>query len=65
MGSLLENETWESMKLSKGRKSLQNKWVYRIMHEGKEKSEIYKERMVMKGFAQKERIDFIEIFSCC
>ena len=63
MNSLLENKTWELVNLPKGRKALQNKWVYRIKHEGDEKNERYKARLVMKGFAEKEGIDFTEIFS--
>jgi len=60
---LLENKTWELVKLPKGRKTLQNKWVYKIKHEGEGKKERYKARLVVKGFAQKEGIDFNEIFS--
>eukprot|EP00253_Pinus_taeda_P028006 PITA_28006 len=63
MNSLQENKTWELVNLPKGRKALQNKWVYRIKHEGDEKKERYKARLVLKGFAQKEGIGFTEIFS--
>ena len=63
MNSLLENKTWELVNLPKGRKALQNKWVYRIRHEGDKKKGRYKARLVVKGFSQKEGIDFIEIFS--
>eukprot|EP00253_Pinus_taeda_P035284 PITA_35284 len=63
MNSLLENKTWELVNLPKGRKALQNKWVYEIKHEGDEKKERYKVRLVVKGFAQKEDIDFTEILS--
>ena len=63
MDSLLENKTWELVKLPKERKALQNKWVYRIKQDGEGKKERYKARLVVKGFAQKEGIDFNEIFS--
>jgi ATP-binding cassette subfamily B (MDR/TAP) protein 1 len=63
MQSLLEKKTWELVNLPKGRKSLQNKWVYKIKHEGEGKKETYEARLVVKGFSQKEGIDFTEILS--
>ena len=63
MDSLLENKTWELVKLLKGRRALQKKWVYKIKHEGEGEKKRYKARLVVKGFAQKEGIDFNEIFS--
>lgn len=56
-------KTWELVKLPKGRRALQNKWVYIIKHEGEGEKKRYKERLVVKGFSQKEGIDFNEIFS--
>ena len=61
--SLLENETWELVKLPKGRKSLQNKWVYKIKYDGEGKKERYKARLAVKGFSRKEGIDFTKILS--
>eukprot|EP00253_Pinus_taeda_P004954 PITA_04954 len=63
MNPLQENKTWELVNLPKGRNAIQNKWVYMIKHEGDEKEERYKVRLVVKGFDQKEGIDFTEIFS--
>ena len=54
MNSLQENKTWELVNLPKGRKALQNKWVYRIKHEGDEKKERYKARLVVKGLPKKK-----------
>ncbi|KAH9292507.1 hypothetical protein KI387_008911, partial [Taxus chinensis] len=60
--SLMENQTWDLVKLPEGKRALQNKWVYRVKDEegGKKR---YKARLVVKGFAQKQGIDFDEIFS--
>ena len=45
-----------------GERALQNKWVYNLKEEdGGEKR--YKDRLVVKGFAQKKGIGFDEIFS--
>ena len=58
----VKNQTWDLVKLPTGKRALQNKWVYRLKEEdgGKKK---YKDRLVVKGFAQKKGIDFDEIFS--
>ena len=62
MDFLLENQTWELTELSERMKALHNKWVYRIKnkHDG---SKRYKARLVVKGFQQKEGINYTEIFS--
>ena len=62
MDSLLGNQTWELTKLPKGKKALYNKWVYRIKNEH-DGSKRYKVRLVVKGFQQKEGIDYTGIFS--
>ena len=53
MDSLLWNQTWELTELPVGKKTLHNKWVYRINneHDGNKR---YKDRLVVKGFQQKE-----------
>ena len=62
MDSLLGNLTWELTELPVGKKALHNKWVYRIKNEH-DGSKRYNARLVVKGFQQKEGIDFTEIFS--
>ena len=62
MNSLLGNQTWEIIELPAGKKALHNKWVYRIKNEHND-SKRYKARLVVKGFQEKEGIDYLEIFS--
>ena len=62
MDSLLGNQTWELTELPVCKKALHNQWVYRIKNEH-DGSKRYKARLVVKGFQQKEGIDYTEIFS--
>uniref|UniRef100_A0A2N9HK67 Reverse transcriptase Ty1/copia-type domain-containing protein n=1 Tax=Fagus sylvatica TaxID=28930 RepID=A0A2N9HK67_FAGSY len=50
------------VELPKGKKALRNKWVFKLKKDG-EKLVKYKARLVVKGFNQKQGIDFDEIFS--
>ena len=59
----MSNQAWLLAELLKGKKkTLQNKWVYRIKeeHDG---SKRYETRLVVKDFQQKGGIDYTEIFS--
>ena len=62
LGSLDKNQTWSLVKLPAGKKALQNKWVFRVKDEA-DGSKRYKARLVVKGFQQKEGVDYNEIFS--
>jgi hypothetical protein len=62
MDSLVNNQTWDLVKLPAGKKELKNKWVYKLKEEDGGKKR-YKARLVVKGFAQKKCIYFDEIFS--
>ncbi|GJU46168.1 retrovirus-related pol polyprotein from transposon TNT 1-94 [Tanacetum coccineum] len=61
--ALHKNKTWELVPLPGGRKPIGNKWVYKIKRNGDDQVERYHARQVVKGYAQKEGIDFNEIFS--
>ena len=55
-------EFWDLCKLPTGKRTLHNKWVYKLKEEDEGKK-IFKARLVVKGFAQKKGIDFDDIFS--
>ena len=63
MKSLHKNNTYELMKLSKGKRASKNKWVLKRKPEPNRSQLRYKARLVVKGFSQKKGIDFEEIFS--
>uniref|UniRef100_A0A803MH37 CCHC-type domain-containing protein n=1 Tax=Chenopodium quinoa TaxID=63459 RepID=A0A803MH37_CHEQI len=62
MQSLISNQTWELTELPIGKKALHNKWIYRAKKEHDD-SKRYKARLVVKGFQQKEGVDYNEIFA--
>ena len=49
MDSLIRNQYWDFIELLIGKRTLQNKWVYRLKEEGGKKR--YKYRLVVKGFS--------------
>ncbi|GJU81720.1 retrovirus-related pol polyprotein from transposon TNT 1-94 [Tanacetum coccineum] len=57
------NDSFEAelVPLPGGRKPIGNKWVYKIKRNGDDQVERYRARLVVKGYAQKEGIDFNEI----
>ncbi|CAI7867597.1 unnamed protein product [Closterium sp. NIES-53] len=60
--SHMENETWTLTNLSPGRKALECMWVLRVKTDVEGRLERRKRRLVIKGFQQREGIDFQEVF---
>ena len=61
--SLLANGTWNLFDCPQDVKPISCKWVYRVKYKPNGKIDKYKERLVAKGFAQQEGIDYEENFS--
>ena len=62
MKALHRNQTRELVALRIGRKAISNKWVYKIKQDDDYQVKWYREKLVVEGYAQKEGIDFNEIF---
>ena len=62
INSLWKNDNYELIELPKWRKELKNKWVFKVKNEDKKLLK-YKARLVVKGFGQRQGIDFDEICS--
>ena len=63
MNALAKNATWDLVELPRNRKTVGCKWVYKSKKGVDDKVERYKSRLVVKGYSQKQGIDFHEIFS--
>lgn len=64
MNSLEKNETWDIVDRPKERKVIECRWIFKIkpgVPGGEPKR--YKGRVVAKGYAQREGIDYQEVFS--
>nr|KYP73744.1 Retrovirus-related Pol polyprotein from transposon TNT 1-94 [Cajanus cajan] len=63
MKSLYDNHTFDLMKKPKGKRALDNRWIYRVKYENNSTSLRYKVKLVVKCFSQRKGVDFNEIFS--
>jgi hypothetical protein len=61
--SLLENQTWDLVPLSLGRKIVRSRWVYRTKSIVDGHVSIYKAMLVAKDFHQVHNIDYDETFT--
>lgn len=58
-----DNDTWSLVKLPKRKKAVDVKWIYKVKLNPKGEVIRHKARLIAKGFLQKERIDYDEVFA--
>ncbi|CAI7846443.1 unnamed protein product [Closterium sp. NIES-54] len=61
--SIEENGMWELVELPEGRKAITSKWLFKIKSDADGKIERYKSRLVAKGYQQKAKVDYKELFA--
>ena len=63
MDSIQENQTWELSVLPANHKAIGLKWVFKVKKDPDGNITKYKARLVAKGYAQREGVDFEEVFA--
>ena len=61
--ALYGNNTWELVLRPYARKAIPCKWVFKLKLDSSGNVERFKARLVAKGFAQREGIDYTEVFA--
>ena len=61
--SIQANKTWELSTLLKGHKAIGLKWVFKVKKDPNGIVTKHKARLVAKGYAQREGVDFEEVFA--
>ena len=62
MHTLMENETWDLVDVSKGVKPIGFRWVHKVKYNADGSINQYKARSVGKGYVQQHGIDYDEMF---
>jgi len=62
MDSMARNKVWELLNLPSQRKSIENKWVFKIKRGENGSIDKYKARLMAKGFTQIKGVDYEETF---
>ena len=61
--AIKKNDTWELATLPTGKKTPGVKWVYKLKKNAKGQAERYKARLVVKGYSQRQGIDYDEVLA--
>ena len=61
--SIQENNTWYYTNLPKGHKAIGLKWIYKVKRDPESNIVKHKARLVAKGYAQRQGVDYEEVFA--
>ena len=61
--SILQNHMWELVDLPPGSKPLRCKWIFKKKMKADGSIDKYKARLVIKGYKQKEGLDYFDTYS--
>jgi hypothetical protein len=61
--SIMKNDVWDIVPRPEGKSVVTSKWIYKIKHAADGSIEKYKVRFVVRGFSQKEGVDYEETFA--
>ena len=61
--SIMQNHTWEQVDLPHEHKPLGSKWIFKRKMKADRSINKYKSRLVIKGYKQKERLDYFDTYS--
>lgn len=61
--ALLKNNTWKMVEIPENKKLIESRWVFRVKRNQDGTISRYKARLCAKGYAQKQGIDYNEIYA--
>jgi hypothetical protein len=61
--SIMRNDVWDIVPRPEEKSIVSSRWLYKIKHAADGSIEKFKARFVARGFSQKERVDYEEMFS--
>lgn len=62
ISALKSNKTWMLTNLPSGKQPIRCKWIYKIKHNYDGSIDMYKVRLVAKGYTQQEGFDYFNTF---